>query len=97
MGLAERKLKRNEEAEETLVSAMAVFKDPRIKACLEKLYAEADNAMEAGETCLSCSGLWVHHCLRLLFAHTWCLYFRSSFLFLLLSPLFAETHVCGES
>ena len=56
MGLAELKLKRNEEAEETLVSALNVFTGPRINPCLEKLYAEADSAMESGESCFSLLG-----------------------------------------
>ena len=56
MGLAELKLKRNEEAEESLVSALNVFTRPRINPCLEKLYAEADSAMESGESCLSFLG-----------------------------------------
>ena len=50
MGLAERNLKRDEEAEETLVSAISVFKGSRIKTCLQKLYAEADDTMDAGES-----------------------------------------------
>ena len=50
MGLAERNLKRDEEAEETLVSAISVFKGVRITACLKKLYAEVDDIMDAGET-----------------------------------------------
>ena len=53
MGLAERNLKRDEEAEETLVSAISVFKGARIKACLQKLYGEADDTMDSGEACLA--------------------------------------------
>lgn len=56
MGLAERRLKRDGEAEETLVSAMDVFKGPRIKSCLEKLYTEADDTMASGESCLRFTG-----------------------------------------
>lgn len=91
MGLAERKLKRDEEAEETLVSAMAVFKDPRIKSSLEKLYAEADNAMEAGESCLSCPGLWVvHRCMWLLVCSHYVLVLPFFFLLLPQCPLVAD-------
>ena len=50
MGLAERNLKRDEEAEETLVHAISVFKGSRIKTCLQKLYAETDDTMDSGET-----------------------------------------------
>ena len=49
MGLAERNLKRDAEAEETLVSAISVFKGNRIKACLQKLYTEAEDTMDAGK------------------------------------------------
>ena len=48
MGLAERNLKRDAEAEETLVKAISVFKGKRIKGCLQKLYAEAEGTMDAG-------------------------------------------------
>ena len=50
MGLAERNLKRDEEAEETLVHAISVFKGSRIKACLQKLYAEADGVVDSGKS-----------------------------------------------
>ena len=50
MGLAESNLKRDEEAEETLVSAISVFKGRRIKTCLQKLYAETDDTIESGES-----------------------------------------------
>lgn len=50
MGMAERKLKRDEEAEETLVSAMSVFRGSRMRTCLQELYAEADGTMESGES-----------------------------------------------
>ena len=48
MGIAERNLKRDEEAEATLVSAISVFRGDRIRTCLQKLYAEADNVMDSG-------------------------------------------------
>ena len=52
MGLAERNLQRDEEAQKTVVSAISVFNSSRFKTSLQKLYAEADDTitMDAGES-----------------------------------------------
>ena len=57
MSLAEKKLDRPEEAEQTLVEAMQVFKAPQMKTCLETLYAEADSALESGKALQFASAL----------------------------------------
>ena len=49
MSHAERNLKRHEEAEETLVTAMRVFGGSHIRTCLESMYADTDDTMESGE------------------------------------------------
>ena len=70
MGLAERNLKRDEEAEETLVHAISVFKGSRIKACLQKLYAEADDVVDSGKSPFPlCPTAPRFFCLRLPFSH----------------------------
>ena len=53
ISLAEKKLNRIEEAEETLVLAMNVFKEPRLRTCLETLYAEVDSNEVSGQSCQS--------------------------------------------
>ncbi|KAL0027705.1 hypothetical protein WJX79_010517 [Trebouxia sp. C0005] len=47
MSHAERNLKRHEEAEETLVTAMRVFGGSHIRTCLESMYADTDDTMES--------------------------------------------------
>ena len=49
MSHAERNLKRDEEAEETLVTAMRVFGGPHVQTCLECMYADTDDTMELGQ------------------------------------------------
>ncbi len=49
MSQAERNLKRDEEAEETLVTAMRVFGGSHIRTCLESMYADTDDTMESGQ------------------------------------------------
>jgi len=50
MSHAERNLKRDEEAEETLVTAMRIFGGSHIRTCLESMYADTDDTMELGQT-----------------------------------------------
>lgn len=46
---AERNLKRDEEAEQTLVAALQIFKAPHLTSCLQSMYAESDKNMDSGE------------------------------------------------
>ncbi|DBB11019.1 TPA: hypothetical protein ACH3X3_006500, partial [Trebouxia sp. C0006] len=47
MSHAERNLKRDQEAEETLVTAMRIFGGSHIRTCLESMYADTDDTMES--------------------------------------------------
>lgn len=49
ISLAERNLQRYEEAEETLVSAMNIFKGARVRTSLQSVYYEEDG-MESGSS-----------------------------------------------
>ena len=49
MSIAEKKLDRADEAEQTLYEALRLFKAPPVKTCLETLYAGADDPLESGQ------------------------------------------------
>ena len=52
MSHAERNLKRDEEAEETLVTALRIFDGSHIRTCLESMYADTDDTVESGQMVL---------------------------------------------
>lgn len=50
MSQAEIKLKRDDEAEQTLLTAIRVFGRPHIKTCLNSMYSEEEDATESGQS-----------------------------------------------